>query len=327
MIDTAVYCYSQRLLNPYRGIMNVISVGDAEAVSIDGVNWTIYLRDDELHANSYDAAECEILDIRYGTWSSKQGLRRGPLLSTQDIRSIEVTGQQVLAIVQQMAPEAPFPLRDHYELWLMDRTTRVPLALLDSVCDPGDLVQVECPCWMVSRASHKAFRSQTASTGQKCSDAEYFASIINEAAGESPKALWIYRGEDGHGRILAQKEELPSEMDTTLATHAFPELLVSNDWEGATVDEVDLAFEFCEWQAPWLLLMQGITDKTREWLEPLACRQAETLASQYHMYPKILDEDRINAALVEALLRASGPGDDDGETNPESSHQIAGQFC
>lgn len=326
MIDTEVYCYSQRLLNPYRGIMNIISVGDAEAVSIDGINWALYLPDEELHANSYDSAECEIVDIRYGTWSEKQGLRRGPVLSTRDVESIEISGQQLLAVVQRAVPEAPFPLRDHYELWLMDRTARVPLALLDSVCDAGDLVSVATPRWLVSRVSREAFRARTISTAENCSDAEYFASIINDAAGESPRALWIHRREDGHGRVLAQKEGLPGEMDTTLAPSAFPELLVSSDWEGATVDEVELAYEFCEWQAPWLLLMQEISDETRSWLEPLACRQAARLASQYHMYPKILDEDRIKAALVEASLRASQPECCGGEVNQELLPQVAGQY-
>jgi len=327
MIDTAVYCYSQRLLNPYRGIMNVISVGDAEAVSIDGINWTLYLNDDELHANSYDSAECEILDIRYGTWSERQGLRRGPRLSTQDVSSIEASGQQLLAIVQQMVSDAPFPLRDYYELWLMDRTARVPLALLDSVCDSGDLAPVESPRWMVSRVSRETFRSRAVSMENNCSDAEYFASIINDAAGESPNALWIHRHEDGNGRILAQQERLPCKMETTLVSSVFPELLISSDWEGATVDEVELAFEFCEWQAPWLLLMQEISDETRRWLEPLACRQAATLASQYHMYPKILDKDRINAALVEALLRSSHPEHGDNEASPELSHQVLEDYC
>lgn len=322
MIDTEVYCYSQRLLNPYRGIMNVISVGDDEAVTIDGVNWVLYLRDSELHINSYDAAECEILDIRYGTWSEKQGLRRGPLLSTQDVRPIEAAGQHLLAIVKRMATEAPFPLRDHYELWLMDRAARFPLALLNSVCDPGDLVATECPQWMVSGVCRETFRSQTLSSGQACSDAEYFSLVINEAAGESPKALWIYRSEDGAGRILANEEGLPGEMDSSV----FPELLVSSDWEGATVDDVELAREFCEWQAPWLLLMQQISDETRGWLEPLACRQAETLASQYYMYPKILDQDRIKAALVEAVLRSSRPGEGDSEMNSELSYQFS-EYC
>ena len=41
-------CYAQRLLNPFRGVMNIIAYQGAEAVTTDGVHWDIYVRDTEL---------------------------------------------------------------------------------------------------------------------------------------------------------------------------------------------------------------------------------------------------------------------------------------
>ena len=38
-----VTCYSQRILNPFRGVMNIISTGGGDAVTIDGINWTVQL--------------------------------------------------------------------------------------------------------------------------------------------------------------------------------------------------------------------------------------------------------------------------------------------
>ena len=39
------HCYSQRMLNTFRGVMNVIGTGDADAVTTDGNVWTLYSRD------------------------------------------------------------------------------------------------------------------------------------------------------------------------------------------------------------------------------------------------------------------------------------------
>jgi hypothetical protein len=40
--------YSQRLLNPFRGIMNVVEMPDADAVTIDASHWDLYVGDTEL---------------------------------------------------------------------------------------------------------------------------------------------------------------------------------------------------------------------------------------------------------------------------------------
>jgi hypothetical protein len=43
-----VYCYAQRLLNPFRGMLHTVAYASAEAVSTDGVHWDIYVRNDQL---------------------------------------------------------------------------------------------------------------------------------------------------------------------------------------------------------------------------------------------------------------------------------------
>jgi hypothetical protein len=44
----SVEYYSQRLLNPFRGCIQVIRDEAAEAVSMDGVHWDIYVSNDAL---------------------------------------------------------------------------------------------------------------------------------------------------------------------------------------------------------------------------------------------------------------------------------------
>lgn len=70
-------CYAQRLLNPFRGVMNIIEYQGAEAVTIDGIHWDIYVRDTELVEDLENASRIQTSDIRYGSWSEQEGLKRG----------------------------------------------------------------------------------------------------------------------------------------------------------------------------------------------------------------------------------------------------------
>lgn len=45
---STIQCSSQRLLNPFRGVMNFITYESAEAVTTDGVHWDIHVIDSEL---------------------------------------------------------------------------------------------------------------------------------------------------------------------------------------------------------------------------------------------------------------------------------------
>jgi hypothetical protein len=61
--------YAQRLLNPFRGVMNIIEFQGAEAVTTDGIHWDIYVRDLELVQDIQHNARIQTSDIRYGHWS------------------------------------------------------------------------------------------------------------------------------------------------------------------------------------------------------------------------------------------------------------------
>ena len=71
--------FSQRLLNPFRGITCTIRYKSAEAVTTNGRHWDIYVRN-ELLLDDVDLEQRHKVltnDIRYGSWSAKQGLKRG----------------------------------------------------------------------------------------------------------------------------------------------------------------------------------------------------------------------------------------------------------
>ena len=124
-------CYAQRLLNQFRGVMNIIAYQGAEAVTTDGVHWDIYVRDTELVQDLANSNRVQTSDIRYGSWSARQGLKRGALYPSDDFKVLEHRGAIVYEHLLNQHRQVPFPLTDAFELWLLDSNDR-PLAICAS---------------------------------------------------------------------------------------------------------------------------------------------------------------------------------------------------
>jgi len=123
--------YSQRLLNPFRGVMQGIRYGAAEAVTLDGEHWDLYVSNDERMEGIAPGDHAQVSDIRYGHWSAGQGLRRGPIYPSEDFRRMEILGALVYEHLLRVHGRVPFPLRDDYELWLLDTRARHHALVLD----------------------------------------------------------------------------------------------------------------------------------------------------------------------------------------------------
>lgn len=93
-----IVCYTERILNPFRGVMNVIALDDAEAVTTDGVNWSLYVRDyfDTADDNPEEFAQIDNPNIRFGIWSEASGLVRAPVLPGYHYREIQHKGERLL---------------------------------------------------------------------------------------------------------------------------------------------------------------------------------------------------------------------------------------
>jgi len=87
-----VLCYAQRLLNPFRGVTNIVRYQSAEAVTMDGVHWDIYVTNDALRQGLDAAHNIQISDIRYGSWSQSQGLKRVPVFPSDEFKRLENMG-------------------------------------------------------------------------------------------------------------------------------------------------------------------------------------------------------------------------------------------
>jgi len=310
-----IACYTQRLLNPYRGVISCIRYESAEAVTRDGVRWDIYVSNDRLLDGMDTTRRVQISDIRYGSWSEQSGLKRGPLVPSDDFKYLEHMGAIVYEHLLRVHDRVPFPLEDRFELWLLDPEAR-PLALLDSAVRPEDIELDQTAEWRAGQDCRMTFTSATADrlvpdSGTEGALAGYLARHVNAGAGTAPAAQWIERHPDGSGAGMAGINLAPGLIGRKLDGGDFPPLLLAPRPTDAVHRQ--LYSDFQRWQAPWLLALPDLDRGQRARLESEAAARPLLVAQQYRLYPEIVDATAIRAARVEAMLRRSAPQDREGE--------------
>ena len=301
-----VTCYSQRILNPFRGVMNIISTGGADAVTIDGINWTLYIHDnfDFSMDDPEDFFKIDMPDIRFGDWNSKSGLKRSPLIASYHYTEIQAIGQALLDAVQTHAGQCPFPFADKYELWLLDKNTSEPLALLDSVCNENEVYTPDNLIWESGLRCKQEFLKEHSLPGaQDLTAGEFLNQFINQRAGEEPSAQWFYRDQYRYGKGLTGANINPGLYGRELSARLFPKMLIQQQWQDNTKDSV--INSFINWLSPYLLVLDFLRDRQREMLELKARNYALLVEKMHPLYPKVINQKVINAARVEAMMRSS----------------------
>ena len=303
--------YAQKLLNPFRGCIQVIRHASAEAVSMDGVHWDIYVSNDSLLADLEGAtsATVQISDIRYGSWSEEKGLKRGPLYPSEDFYRMEAMGNVVYEHLLQLHDQVPFPYGDHYECWLLDGEGR-PLVLVDSAVGANDALATGTERWQIGLAAIDHFNSPTLAAAHPESAGRHGQYLMDYINGLGTHTVWFYREPEGPGTPLRPETDQP------LPASAFPALLIGGRHDDA---HTRLIADLHAWQAPWLLQLSGIPVDTRRRLEHQARTQAHEVDRRHRLYPEVVDPDLIQAARVEARLmrhmQTTGPA----ETEPDLS--------
>ena len=305
MTNSAIRCYSQRLLNPFRGVVNIIRYQSAEAVTSDGLHWDIYVSNDALLEGLDNKGSVQTSDIRYGRWSKQAGLTRGPIYPSVEFFMLEEMGAIVYHHLLHVHDQLPFPFMDTVELWLLD-TEKRPLALLNSVVDEADIDDYQLLDWRAGRICRETFKpggvDVTARGATSCA-ADILIDYINDCANTPPAAQWFKRNPDGSGTGIQGHNIDTSLIGRTLPATCFSPFFIStmqsDDYYSA------LVHEFLDWQAPWLLLLDTLSRKQRESCENHARKQALVVDQQYRLYPEVIDPSFIRAARVEARLRRS----------------------
>ena len=300
-------CYSQRILNPFRGVMNIITTGTADAVTIDGINWSLYVHDTfAAHIDDPEEfANIELPDIRYGDWSEKAGLKRAPVLPCYHYDEIQRIAEDLLDAVFKYEHKIPFDFTDTYELWLLDEEHRQPLALLDSVCSEQEIHLHASLNWKAGNRCQKYFNSNVMPAAKEETHADILNQLVNARAGKNPAAQWFYRRDDRYGIGLSVINISEKNIGRELSPRMFPRMFVEQQWN--TDSERALFVDFINWLSPWLLLMDFLSDSQRKSFETTARQHALLVDEMHLLYPKVINEKDINAARVEAAFRKAAP--------------------
>ncbi len=281
--------YALRRVNPYRGVVQHVDVGEASASSHDGLVW--HLRADDGYGWVRPV----------GVWEEGVGLKVGQPKGIDDL----------LAALESR-PALPFPIFDIHELWLLDRESGLPLALLATdlgAARGNDQTEEE---WFPFVLSYTGFRSPTLAARDavtlKAGTAhrDFLASLVNHAARPHPMTQWFKRGQDGIGHGETGRR-LPHEWrNRQLPSGNFPELLVREDWNSRL--ERSVISDYHRWMAPLLLLWPRLNTETRRRLELQACENPRWLSRVQHLLPTRIEPERIQAALVAARMEEANTG-------------------
>jgi len=297
-----IECYAQRLLNPFRGVVHTIRFQSAEAVTMDGLEWDIYVANDALLEGLGRAGKrAQISDIRYGHWSAEKGLKRGPLYPSDDFKRLEEMGAVVYEHLLKVHREVPFVFRDQFELWLLDCNDQ-PLALLHSVRTHSETDTRPPLDWRAGMAAQEHYQSEAIPDLAE-SAGVYLTRHVNSLA--SGIAQWFSRTDDGAGLGLHTLNGGEPLRGRVLEAEAFPPLFIAT--AGMDAAHTRLVNDYHAWQAPWMLLLPHLDTATRITLEACACQQAESLEKHFRLYPEVIDRPALQAARVEAALVRSQP--------------------
>jgi hypothetical protein len=279
--------YALRRLNPYRGVVQFVDCGDADARSMDGLTW---------HLRADDGMGW----VRpVGVWVEGEGLKAG-------------VGHRYPELIEALEnkPALPFKLADSVELWLLDKDSGLPLALLDASLPSRQQHGLAELAWVPFALTYRAFRSEAlAANGVEGPKATPHRDLlerqVNVRARPYAAAQWFQRQPDGSGLGLTGYRLAKAWAARTLAAADFPELLVGEKWNNQL--EKSVIDDYHGWLSPFLLCWPKLTDATRARLEAEAWKQPRWLEQVYRLFPKVLDAPALNAALVAArLAQAAG---------------------
>ena len=303
MVEQLEKAFGLRRLNPFNGTLQVFTLDNARALSSNGIKWEIQILSDRPQGLWANIPFTGQQFYTFGIWSRKDGLRQVPLNPLFNTRGLL---QAAEAIIERLLPaldRLPFPLSDAYELWLLDEESGLPVALLDSARTPQEPTAKDVRRWIAAEQGDFSFVSAHLSAqGLPVNDgynprvhASVLEALVRRRGGQNHRRGWFLRQQSG---VIPMEKQTPG-----LGLDAFPELPITLAWENT--EDLALVQDYLAWKAPQLLLLAGLSPRTREWLERLAVKDAQQVERFWRLYPEIHNKKLLNSARVEAKIRNS----------------------
>jgi hypothetical protein len=289
-------------------MLQVVELGDARALSMNGVRWEIQVRCEQPEQPWSTASRGEpvMRFLRFGVWSAEAGLRRVPASPILDLDLLLGASAALLEVLPDRLAALPFAPADRHELWLVDDAS-LPFALVASSTQAQEAARFRPETWAASARSDHSFRSRCllargipARHGQ---DPRYHASLLERLVrntAKRPVRFAVFaRDEDGGGSAVESRQKTGDGDTRRLTAEDFPQLLLREEWPEPA--DRDLVRDYLDWCAPFLLLLPGLADR----LENAARARALEVDALYRLYPKILNTGLLKSIRVEARMRQS----------------------
>lgn len=281
--------YSIRQLNPYRGLTQVVDLGDARGYSFDGARWQVRCR------NQFGQ------HWTIGIWSDDESHL-----------AVDTPATRNLSDALRDRPDLPFTRDDTLELWLLDKKTFAPLALLRSARRnevPPAVADQEWRAFMLEdnrfvAASLAEIDAARPAKAWPVRHRDVLERLINGAARPLPAAQWFQREADGSGVGMNGLRLDETLIGRALEPRAFPELILRERWERDA--DARLVREYHDWNAAMLLTHEGLSARTRKTLERAACNDPRKLLHVFRLIPQFVDRAALDIALVQARLMETG---------------------
>lgn len=305
--------YSQRILNPYSGNVQIAESEHARAVTIDGENWEIhFLRSVYTEpiptptkqkgafsriAEFFKPAR-QIPPITAKQKPKRQFARVG-MIKQSDFEELlsrknAEVDERIIELAQFLLTAClPFPATDNYEYWLLDAKDGSPLALIYSCSHEEDMTNFPSyPEWTALPAAVMPIDKTDDEQRTGSAPINYrLERLVADRAGTHPKACWFQRNAD--------------------EAITFPPLLVKEDWQEQQQNEI--CQRYLRRLSSRLLMLQCLSIEDRKRVEIAAKTQALEVAKFFPLYPDVADEKIMNTIRVEARLR---------KTQGEEMHSI-----
>ena len=276
--------YSQRLLPPYYGQVQIAESTRARALTVDGQTWEIQF----LHQGNGG-----VTNSNNSAPSINHRFRRAASISNNDIRQKKITAlldegqtvdERILELTDFLADiSLPFPAADLFEYWLLDRKDQSPLALIFSCKDSEQMnAYPSLSEWTALPAAVMPIEMTEDEKSRSSAPVNYrLERLVAERAGYNPKAHWFTR------RYTEDE--------------SFPSLMLREDWQEE--EGADLCQRYLQRQAPRLLMLHGVNQELRKQLEINARAHALEVERFYPLYPEVVDQTLMDTIRVEARLR------------------------